>query len=243
MIGRWKRGKARALVVSFVVVMAAVLEGCSGGGRVNEQLSNPETLRNSQQAVALFRLALPDPSCNSVAVSIGMREGPLYRSQQTLRLQQTSVTNVLEVLLAPGEYHVLGFACYRARSTLIMAEPQGNGLLRRSYANFSVAAGEVVNLGQIRLVRSGRSPGIFNSFVGANVEVSDWPLAELERFKSQRPKHYAEMRVRLMTVAPVAETTPEAIGQKCAEFARLQADGKIQNLPTACAIPAVKPKA
>ena len=220
--------------------MSIATAGCSGGGKVDEQLANPVTLRDSKQAIGLFRLASPDPSCQSLAVAVGVREGPLYRSQQTLRLQQTMVTNVLEVLLAPGEYHILGFACYRARSTLMMTEPQGNGLLRRSYASFTIGAGEVVNLGQIRLVRSARSPGVFNSFNEVTVEVADWPLAELERFKSQRPKLFAEMRTRLMTIAPHA-TGPEAMETNCAALAKLKADGKVQALPPACtAAPAQK---
>ena len=221
-------------VTVLALVCTLLLAACSGGGRVNEQLADPVTLRNSKQAIGLFRVATPDPSCLSLGVSVGVREGQLYRPQQTLKLKQTLVTNVLEVLLEPGEYHILGFACYRARSTLVMVEPQGDGLLRRSYASFAISAGEVVNLGQIRLVRTGRTPGIFNSFAEVAVEISDWPLPELERFKSQRPKLYAEMRVRLMTAAPKVQLTPEVTAQKCAEIAKLQAEGKIQNVPTGC---------
>ena len=80
----------------------------------------------------------------------------------------------------------------------------------------------------------GRTPGVFSSFVGVTVEVSDWPLPELERFKSQRPKLYAEMKTRLMAVAPVTQLTPDVVEQKCAEFARLRAQGKVQNVPPAC---------
>ena len=229
---RWSGDGMTAVV--FAAIAGLGLAGCSGGGRVDEQLAEPAALRISKQAIGIFRLATPDPSCLTTAVSIGVREGPLFRPQQTLRLQQTAVTTVLEVLLEPGEYHVLGFACYRARSKLVMAEPKGDGLLRRSYASFNIAAGEVVNLGQIRLTRAGRTPGVFSSFVGVTVEVSDWPLPELERFKSQRPKLYAEMKTRLMAVAPVTQLTPDVVEQKCAEFARLRAEGKVQNVPPAC---------
>ena len=237
--------RTRAILTSLLLAFCAgTLTACSGGGKVNETLTDPEALRNSQQAIAFLRLTTPDPSCVTVALNIGVREGDLYRPQQTLRLQQTAVTNVLEMLLAPGDYHVLGFACYRARSTLILAEPQGDGRLRRSYGSFSVAAGEVVNLGQIKLARSGRSTGIFNSFVDVAVEISDWPVSELERFKSQRPKHYAEMRTRLMTAAPpVGTATPEAVDKKCADVVKLHSEGKLQNLPASCVALAIQPKA
>ncbi len=224
----------RLAFVACTLAVALSLSACSGGGKVDEQLANTAQLRDSKQAIALFRLANPDPSCLQLGVSIGQREGALYRPQQTLKLTQLQVTNVLEVLLAPGDYHVLGFACYRARSKLEMVEPEGNGLLRRSYASFSVAAGEVVNLGQINLVRSARSKGVFNSFTDVEVQITDWPLAELDRFKSQRPKLFAEMRARLMTAAP-KQNTPEAVTQKCSELQRLLAAGKIQGLPAECA--------
>lgn len=229
--GRWLAIATAALTV------AHALTACAGGGKVDEQLANPTQLRDNRQAIALFRLANPDSTCLQLGVSIGQREGALYRPQQTLKLTQIQVTNVLEVLLAPGDYHVLGFACYRARSKLEMVEPEGNGLLRRSYASFSVSAGEVVNLGQINLVRGARSNGVFNSFTEVEVKITDWPLAELERFKSQRPKMFAEMRARLMVAAP-KQNTPEAIAQKCTELQRLKAAGKIQGLPAECAAPA-----
>jgi hypothetical protein len=222
-----------------MLVLPLALGACSGGGRVNEQLANPVELRNNKQAIGLFRLANPDPTCLKTAVSIGQREGPLYRPQQTLTLQNMAVTNVLEVLLDPGEYHVIGFACYRARSTKIMAEPQGNGLMRRSYASFSVSAGEVVNLGQINLQRGVRSPGIWSSFTNVVIEITDWPLSELERFKSQRPKLFAEMRARLMIAAPKA-SDPDVRANKCEELRRMYDAGKSVTLPAECAIAPAK---
>ena len=219
-----------------MTAVALILAGCNTG-KVSEQLANTETLAQNKQAIVFMRIANPDPGCLSLGGHLGAREGAFFRPSQMIRLQQIHVTLVVEVLLAPGEYHIVSLTCFRARSTMVLAEPQGNGLMRRSYATFTAAPGEVVNLGQLKLVPSKRSAGVFRSFHEVDVEVTDWPLSELERFKSQRPKHFAEMKVRLMT-ANSGALTPEVADQKCAELKKLQAEGKVQNVPAACSAPA-----
>ena len=224
----------------FVVCVAAVLllAGCSNV-KVNEQLADAPTLRDNKQAIGLFRLARPDPSCLELGVQLGVREGLLYRPGQQRKLTQTQVTQVVEMILPPGEYHIVSITCFRARSTLVMSDPQGDGRLRQSYATFTLAAGEIVNLGEIRLIDKKRTHGVWTSFHQIGVEIGDWSLHELERFKSQRPKLFAEMRTRLMT-APHSEPSPEQIPKLCDDARRLQAAGKLQNLPAACAVVAQK---
>ncbi len=220
------------------VTVALLLSGCSNV-KVNEQLADPPTLRENKQAIALFRLGRPDPSCQQLGVQLGVREDGLYRPGQLRKLTQTQVTQVVEMLLPPGEYHVVSITCFRARSTLVMSDPQGDGRLRQSYASFMLAAGEIVNLGELRLTDKKRTHGVWSSFHDIGVEVSDWPLHELERFKSQRPKLYAEMRTRLM-IAQRGALTPEQIPQRCDEARRLLAEGKLQNIPAECAPTAKK---
>ena len=222
------RGYVRC--VGGVVALTAVLLGGCTGAKVNEQLAEPAALRDSQQAIALIRLEPPDPACQQLAVQLGTREGQFYKLARSLKLEQIAVTKVAEVMLPPGEYHVISFVCIRARSQIVIAEQQGNGLARRSYASFTLAAGEVVNLGQLQSQTVSRSSGVHNSFVHVTLGVTDWPLAELEKFKSQRPKLYAEMKTRLMTVPTAEPTTPAAVAEKCADLKRLQAEGKVQNL-------------
>ena len=136
----------------------------------------------------------------------------------------------MEARLAPGTYHVLSMTCVRNKTLKTMWEPQGNGLLRRSYATFSVAAGEVVNVGEIRAVRAGRIAGAFGEFKDVKIEVGDWPLSEIDRFRSQRPTLFAAMKTRLM-VADGSAPSPE---QRCTQLSELQRTGKVQTLPAEC---------
>jgi hypothetical protein len=210
-----------------------LLVGCSNV-QVAEQLADAPALRDNKQAIGFFRLGRPDSSCLDLGMQLGIREGALFQPGQQRKLTQTAVTQVIEMLLPAGEYHIVSITCYRARSTLVLSDPHGNGLMRRSFASFTLAPGEIVNLGEMRLIDKKRTHGVWSSFHEIAVEVSDWSLPELERFKSQRPKHFAEMRTRLMTVpqsVPAAEQSPKL----CEDARRMQAEGKLQNLPQSCA--------
>ena len=63
--------------------------------------------------------------------------------------------------------------------------------------------------------------------------MTDWPLAELERYKAKRPHIYAQMKTRLMTVTPQGQGPPTS--QDCARLKALKAEGKVQELPPECA--------
>jgi hypothetical protein len=69
--------------------------------------------------------------------------------------------------------------------------------------------------------------------VEAYIDVTDWPLAELDRFKAKRPHIYAQMTTRLMQVTDQGPAV--ATGQDCARLKALKAEGKVQQLPPECA--------
>jgi hypothetical protein len=63
-----------------------------------------------------------------------------------------------------------------------------------------------------------------------DIEITDWPLAELDRFKAKRPHIYAQMTTRLMKVP---QEPGEPGPQECARLKALLAEGKVQQLPAA----------
>jgi hypothetical protein len=116
-----------------------------------------------------------------------------------------------------------------------LSEPAGGNLYKKSYASFTLAPGEILNVGYLQLVPVAATPiSAYSRVLQVHLAVTDWPLAEIERFKQQRPNLYGQMRTRLMTVPKVEPPTIREIQAKCAEMRRLQADGKLQNLPTLC---------
>ena len=60
------------------------------------------------------------------------------------------------------------------------------------------------------------------------IEVTDWPLDEDDRFKARRPHIYAQMKTRLMAVTPAGQAPPT--GQDCARLKALKVEGKVQRV-------------
>ena len=112
------------------------------------------------------------------------------------------------------------------------------GVYRTSLASFVLQSGEIVNVGYLHVEawRDGRNT--FGRPTRVEIEVTDWPLNELDRFKARRPHIYAQMKTRLMAVTSAGQAPPT--GQDCARRKALKAEGKVQGLPRECAGPAAK---
>jgi hypothetical protein len=217
-----------------VLIVAALAAACGGTSRVGDQLTTT-SLSQSRKAVALIKLGAADPQCTILSAGIGVREGSDFKLIQTARIERSDGVAVAELELGSGEYHVVSYSCFRRGGSVLLAEPAGGGLYKKSYATFALSPGEIINVGYLHLVPMGATP-ISSSYQVLHVRlaVTDWPVAELDRFKQQRPNLYGQMRTRLMTVHKVEAPTIEQIKARCAEIRKLQADGKIQNLPALC---------
>ncbi len=219
------RGKARYRLAA--IVAGLLLAGCTQTSRVDDNLTTA-SLAQSRKAVAVMRVGAASPTCVNVAVLLGVREGEGYRRHRGITVANVrSITEpaVAEIELDPGEYHVLAYRCQGA-----------NG----SFASFTLQAGEIVNVGYLRLVAWRHGHNMFGRPIEMDIEITDWPLAELDRFKAKRPHIYAQMTTRLMQAAP--REAGESGPQECARFKALQAEGKVQQLPPACLPPPVTAK-
>jgi hypothetical protein len=218
-----------------VLAVAALTAACGGGtSRVGDELT-ATSLNQSRKAVALLKLGAADPLCTILSAGIGVREGSDYRLVQTARIERYDGVAVAELELGSGEYHVVSYHCVRRGGSVLLAEPAGGSLYKKSYATFTLAPGEILNVGYLHLLPMSATP-ISASYrvLHVRLAVTDWPVAELDRFKQQRPNLYGQMRTRLMTVHKVEPPTVEQIQAKCAEMRKLQADSKLQNLPALC---------
>jgi hypothetical protein len=223
----------------LAALVAVLVAGCSGTSRVRDELTT-NSLSEARNAVALIKLGAADPLCTTLAAGIGVREGQNFRLVQTARIvRKADETAVAELELGTGEYHVVSYSCTRPRGGMVLlAHPAGQGLYKTSYASFQIAPGEILNVGYLQLLPVGSMQlSAFTLLLPVRIAVTDWPLGELDRFKQQRPKLYAQMKTRLMKVHNVEPPTVEQIQARCADMKRLQSEGKLQNLPTICTIP------
>src|ERR1700681_2010095 len=132
-----------ALVRLFAAAIAGILlAGCAQTSRVDDNLSTA-SLSQSKKSVAVMRVGAASPSCITVAVLRGVREGDGYRRHQGITVANVrSVTEpaVAEVELDPGEYHVLAYRCQSAQGIKQVDDNAGPGgqLYRTSYATFTL---------------------------------------------------------------------------------------------------------
>ena len=227
------RGDARHRLMAVAACM--LLACCTQTSRVDDNLSTA-SLAQTRKAVAVMRVGAASPSCINVAVLLGVREGDGYRRHQGITVANVrSITEpaVAEVELDPGEYHVLAYRCQTAKGTTTLDDKSDGQLYRTSYASFVLHSGEVVNVGYLHVGASRVGRSSFGRPVEADIDVTDWPLAELDRFKAKRPNIFAQMTTRLMKVTAREQGEPD-----CDRLKALMAEGKVQQLPPACMPPA-----
>ena len=142
---------------------------------------------------------------------------------------------VAEAQLATGEYHVIGYSCHDGTKPHAVAQKADHETYVESFASFALKPGEVVNVGYLHFGASRVGSNAFGRPVRTRVSVTDWPLAEIERFKQKRPQIYARMVTRLMTVTAPSGAPSDG---DCTKLKALQSEGKVQALPASCATPA-----
>jgi hypothetical protein len=231
-----RRGRGNLLIATIACLLAAA---CAQTTRVGDDLTT-QSLSQNNKAVAVMRVGAASPNCINVAVLLGVREGEGFRRHRGLtvmNVRSLAEPAVAEVELDPGEYHVLAYRCQTPKNIKTVQDTADPGIYRTSFASFVVHVGEIVNVGYLHINASRVGRSSFGRPVEVDVDVTDWPLDELDRFKAKRPAIYAQMITRLMKVAPLGPAEPS--GQDCARLKALQAEGKVQKLPAAC----LRPKA
>jgi hypothetical protein len=220
----------------FNPIAVLALAGCAAHTTRVDEAATTAAIATSGKAVALMRIGTNSPACQNVAALLATAEGGGYRKAREVvvaNVRSLKDAPVAEIELPPGEYHVVAFSCMSAKGPTVVADASTErGLYRTSYAHFTLGPGEVANLGYLHFEASHFGRSAFGRPIRIDVKVSDWPLAEIERFKAQRPQLYAAMQTHLVVATPQG-APPDAEG--CAKLAALKAEGKISGVPATCA--------
>ncbi len=212
-----------------------LLAGCiPQTSRVGDDISTA-SLSKTKTSIVVMRVGAASPACINVGVLLGVREGEGYRSHRGMMVANVrSVTEpaVAEVELDPGEYHVIAYRCHTARGPKTLHDNASGNVFRTSFARFTVQPGEVVNVGYLHVHAARYGHNAFGRPTRATITVTDWPLADLDRYKAKRPQMFGQMTTRLMSVAPPPSDEPDA--DDCARLQALRAEGKVQQLPAPC---------
>jgi hypothetical protein len=220
---------------ALLIAVSIGATACSQTTRLSEETSTGD-LAKSKKAVAVMRLGAASQTCQHVGVWLGTREGNGFRPVKPVAIINHRSLNevpVAEVELHPGEYHVISYACGTGTGVKQIADTGGGGLVRTSYASFTLGPGEIVNVGSFEFHAARTGTNAFGRPFKTTVTIADWPLAEIDRYKEKRPQIFAQMKTRLMTPTPRGS---EPGDDDCQRLAALKADGKIQNLPASCTV-------
>ena len=230
MIGRLAR--------SIAAIAATIgLTACAQTSRVDVTETTPQALASKGTGVAVMRLGVGGTACQHIQALIGVREDNHFRGVRGVKVANIrSVTDsaVAEVELPPAEYHVLAYRCITLRGTpmTIGDDADTANVYRTSIAKFTLRAGEVVNVGYLQYNAVKTRSSMFGRPIRQEVDVSDWPLEELERFRKNRPEIFARMTTRLMQVTLGDEAPSD---EACRRLQQLQREGKVATLPVDCA--------
>ncbi len=212
---------------------ATTLAGCVGNSQVLGEVS-ATALLDQQKAIAIMRLAPVGPDCLQLKARLARRQGDKLQKDRIVRVilpRSIDHIPVAEVVLDPGEYHIMSYTCSTKKKARNASDADHFGRPRSSLASFRLAAGEIINLGSFSVeVRPSR-----DRFGGGSifqVSVTDWPLRDLERYARQRANIYQRMKTRLMTVTRPPSVAPTA--EDCAMFRRHHQAGKLAVLPQPC---------
>ncbi len=219
----------RVCLPFLAITTMATLVACAPNTRLAVEPS-AIALSQSKRSIAVMKFGMPHEACKGHYLWLGVRDGNGHK--QVARLQapgaaRPASANATEIELEPGEYHMLGYVCQRARSMIAFGS-QG-GPVTHSLASFTLGSGEVINVGQITAKRRAQHPG-----AQVDLAVADWSLDDLTRFKAERPVLFAAMKTRLLTVKIGQPLTASEKTERCLQLKELAATGKVQNAPSAC---------
>lgn len=191
--------------VSAALVATLALGGCAATTGVDDQITTAALAKN-KASVAVLRAGVPDEPCPAAFIGIGRPVEGGFQLVQRVMIVNSLVEqgSVPQVELEAGEYHIVSFTCQRGRSREFVqhVDPRRPGHFLKSFASFTLGPGEIVNVGDLRILRS----RLVREFVV--FEAADLPPQAHAKLKQERPNLYAQMKTRLMSV-PKRELTQE----------------------------------
>jgi hypothetical protein len=184
-----------------VLALAATLSGCGATPNLSDDLTSA-SLSTANQGIVLLSAAMEGRTCQSITVQLGKKSALAYETTTSFgiditvfSLRRLVSSNLPQISLPAGEHHVIGVTCQNGNSFTSI----GKGSLR-SYASFTLAPGEILNLGSLTVI----PVGLTNM---ATFQVRDQTVEVIDKVRADKPKLFAQMKTRLMiiTPAPTAE--------------------------------------
>lgn len=197
---------------------ALVFGGC--GAPAIDNSTTLASLSAAGKGGLVVRIDMLD--CSEATLVVGRKSGDTY--QQTASIIQGDsyrTSGVAHVELDPGDYHVLQVACKSGRTTNVLGK-LSLGTSEQSFGRFEVRAGEIVNIGLLKLIYM--RPGVVHLAAG------DIPEYEMSRFREQFPQLAAQMQTRLL-VTPIPQLSDADMVKYCRHITEFNGSYKLPTHP------------
>jgi hypothetical protein len=160
--------------------------------------------------------------CSEATLVVGKASGETYEKAATIEQQDSYRTSgVAHVELDPGEYHVVQVTCKSGRTVNVLGKGW-LGTFQQTFGRFEVHAGEIVNIGLVKLIYV--RPGVVHLAVG------DIPEHEMSRFRTQYPNLAAQMQTRLLET-PLPKLSDEEMAKYCRHITEFNGSYRLPTHP------------
>jgi hypothetical protein len=189
----------------FVFVFAAAIGGCTAfDARMGSDMP-AQTLAAESKGIVLIHTSLHEDRCQTITGRVARRDAAgYYSSTESIALK--SMLNIEQlpgqIVLPAGDYGIVSLYCqipynnknYTTRASHI----DGRSVYEKPLATFTVKAGEVVDVGSLRIGSPGPIPGRVVSTRLFRTSVTPIPEAWLSNLAAKDSKIYGARVVRPM---------------------------------------------
>lgn len=196
----------RSIRSVLATILAGALLAACGTSSVSDQLSVGELTR-TKSGVAVMTVGLVDGRCPGGIVTIGQEKNGEYERVGSIHSQLDKhivgfdpAKDIMQIELPAGRYHIVHWACtksagYNRTLTYSIGNLEGaariwGGNFRKSLAAFDVSAGEVVDIGHLKIMEAAGG--------AVQLEVASLPKVALDHFRTTHPRLSALMATRSM---------------------------------------------
>jgi hypothetical protein len=219
-----------------------LIGGCGITSTVSDDVSLT-SLTAASQAVAIITVSIDGETCPLATIQLAKRSAAGYEATTSFSINTSKFSlsgliagSIPQVPLAAGEHHIVSYLCSAQSGnttyTTTIGQKQGaffgiGGTYKKSLANFTLAAGEVVDIGYLRIIPVGVAQIV-------TFHIQDQPPSVMEQLQKTKPKLFAQMKTRLMNVVSPAMTDDQR-KVYCEMMARMAStQAKPTALPTVC---------
>jgi hypothetical protein len=184
--------------VTFLVlpVTAVRAQDSLPGAFASDEDRASYALKSNKYGAVALEVAPSLAGCEALEITVSQKVDGAWQHKQlegTRWLLTQKITRPRVLVLAPGEHLITSVLCGPPNTI--------RGNYRGPFAKFNIRAGELVNVGKLRLdFKMNAKGGIFNPIFDVHKSVVPFDAADRDYYKKELPRSLSRMTTRHMTL-------------------------------------------